>query len=170
MPPPALPHPEFEDCAQARAARAVLAILRGDAPIKNYCAQIDDYELEALATNADSVTPPAFVVVLDAWDRGRAGSNRQGKITTLVELLLLHQVEVAVGTQQFLQTRILERVVRLIEARKGILVDENGDPITEALLQVQRVAQGTRVGTLVGKRLQLLFTSSIHVETGEFLP
>ena len=168
------PAEAFSPCLVGSIAESMLALLRDDDAVSGFFATLADYELEDFLTSVDDVKLPALGLIIDGFERKRDGSNRLGRLDTVLMLAMVFPKSAARGTDGYLQARVCEHIVQIVEEQKGILFDaqDPAEPLTEALLTVQRVPGGVRVPgkSAVIKRLKLLFTSSIHIETGDFLP
>jgi hypothetical protein len=169
-------HPEFEPSLPGLIAEATLEALRADPAVAQFFTSIEPYESEGFfsaVTAPSSFAPPALAVLLEAWEYVRAGSNRAARYETVIQIAaVLSQLE-GRGTEQWLHARILDHIIRIFEKRHGVLLIDNDElrPITEALLQAQRVRQPARVGqsSVFVKRLYFVFQSRANALDGTFL-
>ena len=169
-----LPFPEFPPTIQSRALAAFLRLLRDDAHIARRYALIDEYETRDLLIDLETFTLPALALSVDAFDMEREGGNRMGRDTTVISMWVLDEpTSTGSGSQEGLQLRFIGYVRTRLESTMGVLRDEDG-PITEALLNVQRIPRASlfrnRTGNLIaiGKEVRFAFESKTKVTTNEF--
>src|SRR5436190_12436726 len=115
------PADAFSPCLVGSIAESMLALLRADTAVAAFFSTLQDYELEDFLTGVDDVKLPALGVIVDGFERRRDGSNRLGRLETLITLAMIFPKSSGRGTDGYLQARVCEHIVQAVEEQKGVL-------------------------------------------------
>lgn len=171
------PHAEFAPDVVAKIGDAVLARLRADAGLVAFFAVgegIVDVEAERLALQGASIKAPMLGVALGPNEERRIGNDNYTELKTAVDLILLTEVEQPRGANGWLRARLVNRVKALLAADSGTLLDDEGNRITEALVEFSRLDFGAFGGVLAQQKrvvvtaLRATYQSNIDQISREF--
>jgi len=140
--PETLPYPEFELDVVASIGDAALVALRSDAELLAFFATgggIVEIESERISIDVSSVKAPLLGVSLGPVRERRIGNDDYTELAVALDLLLLTPYENARGTQRWLRPRLVNRIKARLAANHGQLEDAEGNLLTEALIEFERL-------------------------------
>lgn len=168
-----LEHPEFAEGLESQIADAVMRILHADGAVRGYFGRIVPTELEDVIIAAGGELP-ALAVLIPYTEQRPETNDLTAELTVVVELLMLHQVAEAATNGRWLRQRIVNHLCRLFYGEHpdgyetyGQLHDVDGQPLTEALLTVERVPFAYRFAAgVIATPIQLRFRAWQSLRTG----
>lgn len=168
--------PEFPPKITEEIAFAILRKLQGSQELTNYfVGGITDAEEEDLYLQG-SFTPPSLVVLIDSVDIEPLPTDQTNR-TTVTEILMIHPLATAkpghvlkpATSQKYIRSRLVSFIEVLLMQNHGVLEDESGECITEALTRFQRIGPPTLFPGQLRTRIRVAHQSYVTTEL-EFVP
>lgn len=171
------PHAEFAPDIAAKIGDSSLARLQADADLVAFFATgegIVAIEAERIALQGASIKAPMLGVALGPSEERRIGNDNFTELRTAVDVFILTELEQTRGTNDWLRARLVNRVKMRMAADSGTLLDEEGNRITEALVEFSRLDFGAFGGVLAQQKrvvvtaLRATYQSDIDQISREF--
>lgn len=164
-------HPEFDATVVSSFGDAMLRVLREDAPLAGYLAEITDAETEDTFL-ASGYAKPALLVALDEMEERRQPGG-WSELDLVWQLTLVTEIRSGRGTDGWLRARIFERIKTVLTGPEhGVFRDELGNLLNDALIAFQRIGPPLRSpdGTDLRTRARVGWTFSVDSATRALLP